>query len=220
MDEASDDRSELVIGALMEANGLSRREIRRMDLAQLRTADEMLRNFPRGWSDLEGQPLSNASYKARRLREAVGPSLRPTKYVVRRLIADLNQQEQVDEFKVAVEAKVQDPQLRLELSNLISEFAAEQQKTALEARSADANEKMRQAIHDAEMKERNWQRWKLMLDREPVAVLVGAVLLGILTLAIVGAMYSHTDIPEILASGFLLILGFFFGQAAGGGRTP
>ena len=33
------------------------------------------------------------------------------------------------------------------------------------------------------------------------------------------AMFSHTDVPEIVASGFLLILGFFFGQNSSRGGS-
>ncbi len=58
-----------------------------------------------------------------------------------------------------------------------------------------------------------------MLEREPAAVLVGGVLLVVISIALIVAMFAHTPVPEIVSSGFLLILGFFFGQnsSRGGG---
>lgn len=40
-----------------------------------------------------------------------------------------------------------------------------------------------------------------------------------LAAVLVVAMFVHTPVPEILASGFLLILGFFFGQNSTRGNS-
>ncbi|MGW4325434.1 hypothetical protein ACWEKR_06030 [Nocardia sp. NPDC004573] len=139
----------------------------------------------------------------------------------RRLVSErieqLSQQEQVEEFKDAVDAKVENPLVRRELVDLVAAFALrDQQTTDLEARAAaDAEIAARAAeLHRSEMRERKVRLWKSMLDREPVTVLIGSVLLVIMMVAVIVGMFSHTAVPEILSSAFLLILGFFFGQSA------
>ncbi|MFD9550107.1 hypothetical protein ACFWBG_22120 [Nocardia salmonicida] len=204
--------------ALFRKNGLNGSDLRKLSSPELHAALDLVSNFPDGWVAPDGTPLSESS-AFEVLKNDIPPRLDNINFFIRDLLAALEAKEQVAELQGAVKAKVQDPELRADLADLIADFAREQQQAALEAKSTEAAEKMRQAVHDAEIKERNWQRWKLMLDREPVAVLVGAVLLGVLTLALVVAMFVHTDVPEILSSGFLLILGFFFGQASGGGRV-
>lgn len=60
-------------------------------------------------------------------------------------------------------------------------------------------------------------RWS-PLHREPIAVLLGAILLVGFSAVMVIAMFTHTAVPEIVMNMILLILGFFFGQSAAGGR--
>ncbi|MEV0080923.1 hypothetical protein AB0H58_31310 [Nocardia neocaledoniensis] len=117
---------------------------------------------------------------------------------------------QMDEIQGAVEAKVSDAEVRQELSQLISHVADEQLKLA-RARQAE-DDSLSLELRKVDISARKWQIRKAMLEKEPAAVLVGGILLFILTCALIGAMFSHTDVPEIVASGFLLILGFFFGQ--------
>ncbi|MEU4311013.1 hypothetical protein [Nocardia sp. NPDC024068] len=61
-------------------------------------------------------------------------------------------------------------------------------------------------------------RWSA-LQREPIAVLLGAFLLVGFSAVMVIAMFTHTEVPEIVMNMILLILGFFFGQSAAGGRS-
>ncbi|MGY2036602.1 hypothetical protein ACW9HF_15075 [Nocardia gipuzkoensis] len=129
-------------------------------------------------------------------------------------LAYLQAQEQMAELKGAVEEKVSDPQVRQELSELVSEFGRQQQELAreLQAREDDAAKELRRL----EVQERKWRMRKSLLDREPAAVLIGALLLSGITLALIVGMFIHTPAPDILANAFLLILGFFFGQTTSG----
>ncbi|WP_194829606.1 hypothetical protein [Nocardia sp. XZ_19_231] len=122
----------------------------------------------------------------------------------------LKQQEQMAEIKDAVEEKVADPDVRRELSDLVAQIGRQQQVLAdrIQAQaSADADDLKRINF----MKQR-WEARKAMLEREPAAVLVGAILLLGIAVALIVAMFTNTTVPDIIASGFLLILGFFFGQ--------
>ncbi|WP_280392796.1 hypothetical protein [Nocardia wallacei] len=117
-------------------------------------------------------------------------------------------QQQIDSIEESVEAKVSDPELRRELSELVGQIRAQQQQQTTDIRAHDeAGELAR-----LEIMARRWEVRKAMLEREPAAVLVGGILLVGLAAALIVAMFIHTPVPEILANGFLLILGFFFGQ--------
>lgn len=136
------------------------------------------------------------------------------------MLSHLREQEQMAQLQEAVNEKVADPQVRQELSDLVAEFAKQQQQLArkLQAREDDAAKELR----NLEVQERKWRMRKSLLDREPAAVLIGAVLLSAITLALIIATFVHTPVPDILANAFLLILGFFFGQTTSGsrGRQP
>lgn len=141
----------------------------------------------------------------------------------KRLILDrirvLVPQEQLEEFLGTIEEKVKDPQVRQELSNLLSGYMVEQQRIAQEAEKV-AYSDLDLALHEVEIRERKWRMRKSLLEREPVAVLIGGLLLFLLTGSLVVGMFMKIQAPEILANAFLLILGFFFGQSASGGGKP
>lgn len=155
---------------------------------------------------LEDVPVSDAVRYMKQLRTSM----------VRR-IASLQRQEQMEEIKDAVEEKVVDPDIRRELSEMVERISQQQAELAAKVQAQDE-------IGVGEIKRLNImkQRWevrKAMLEREPAAVLVGAVLLILLAISLIVAMFIHTDVPEIVASGFLLILGFFFGQNSSRGGS-
>ncbi|MBU3063194.1 hypothetical protein KO481_16865 [Nocardia sp. NEAU-G5] len=123
--------------------------------------------------------------------------------------------EQMEEIREAVESKVDDPQARQELTDLLSKLTQQHEELAAQLREKEDDD-VALEIRKIEIQERRWKMRKSILDREPAAVLVGAVLLAVLTVALIFAMFFHTPVPEILSSAFLLILGFFFGQTASG----
>ena len=55
-----------------------------------------------------------------------------------------------------------------------------------------------------------WQSW---LARESVASIIGGVLLVLITIILLIAMFFKLTIPDIISNSFLVILGYFFGQA-------
>ncbi|WP_157224327.1 hypothetical protein [Nocardia paucivorans] len=122
----------------------------------------------------------------------------------------LQHREHMAAIEQAVEQKVDNPEVRRELSDLVTQIGRQQQELADSIRARAAAEAGDLARLDL-MKHR-WEVRRAMLDREPAAVLVGGVLLVGIAMALVVAMFTHTAVPEILSSGFLLILGFFFGQ--------
>ena len=69
-----------------------------------------------------------------------------------------------------------------------------------------------------ELKERKSAIYRSWLERESVASIIGALLLLSLGTALIISMFTHTIAPEIVTSSFLLILGYFFGQAGSSKR--
>ncbi|GAB3207903.1 hypothetical protein [Nocardia tengchongensis] len=132
--------------------------------------------------------------------------------------AELARQEQLAEIRGAVEEKVEDPSVRSELSDLVSRV--EQRQRDLDAKIQAQEDATAIEIRKLEVQERRWKMRKSLLEREPAAVLIGSLLLGVLTLALIIAMFIHTQVPEVLTSMVLLILGFFFGQTSGRGGRP
>ncbi len=79
-------------------------------------------------------------------------------------------------------------------------------KLALAELQARAEIDMRKAKTRSEI----WQSW---LARESVASIVGGSLLVLITIILLIAMFFKLAIPEIISNSFLVILGYFFGQA-------
>lgn len=135
-----------------------------------------------------------------------------------RRFAALQQQEQMTAIEEAVAQKVADPDARRELSDLLAAIRRQQQEPAWGVRTGEDLEVGELARLN--IIRRRWEVRKAMLEREPAAVLVGGLLLLGIAGALVVAMFTHTTVPEILSSGFLLILGFFFGQNSTRGGPP
>lgn len=65
----------------------------------------------------------------------------------------------------------------------------------------------------ADQYEKHWRVWKLLLERQSVATLLGAFLLVSMFLYISVAALGGVVVPSLVGNAFLLILGYFFGQA-------
>jgi len=126
-------------------------------------------------------------------------------------------EEHLDEVRAMVTEKVEDSAARDQLFEMLSGYAKEQRTLAEEVEKVERAE-VDAALRDIEIRERKWQMRRSLLEREPVAIVIGAVLLIVLTLVLALAMFTKVAVPEILSSAFLLILGFFFGQTTASTR--
>jgi hypothetical protein len=126
-------------------------------------------------------------------------------------------EEHLEGVRAVVTEKVEDPAARDQLFEILSEYANEQRKLTEEVEEVERAE-VDAAMRDIEIRERKWQMRRSLLEREPVAIVIGAVLLIVLTLALVLAMFTKIAVPEIFSTAFLLILGFFFGQTTASTR--
>jgi hypothetical protein len=71
------------------------------------------------------------------------------------------------------------------------------------------------AVQEREVavQERRSRMRRSWFERESIASIIGALLLLLLGITLIIAMFTGTTAPEIVTSAFLLILGYFFGQA-------
>jgi hypothetical protein len=60
--------------------------------------------------------------------------------------------------------------------------------------------------------------WQALLTKEWVATIVGSLILVLFAGSVVWAMFSHTQVTEIVSNAFLVLLGYFFGQTVARGE--
>jgi uncharacterized membrane protein len=63
-----------------------------------------------------------------------------------------------------------------------------------------------------ENREHKWEIYRSFIEREPMATIIGALILLALVAALIIGMFTHTAVPSVITNAFLLILGYFFGQ--------
>ena len=64
----------------------------------------------------------------------------------------------------------------------------------------------------AELFERRSRVWLSFIERESVATIIGSLLLVLLSCSLVTAMFIDVEPSDIINNGFLVLLGYFFGQ--------
>jgi hypothetical protein len=125
-----------------------------------------------------------------------------------------------DEARQSIESQVEQleaeearlDELRSESAALREEHAFERQLQAkefqLEAEERRADMASREKLAVADAKSRWWQT---RLSRDSIAAIVGGLLLIGFATAVIVAMFSDTEITDVVQNSFLLILGYFFG---------
>lgn len=149
------------------------------------------------------------------------PILLERKRLILERIAILKGNQKIENLKETLKG-AGDEEIRVEVDKQISELQAELKKWQEKAREAEqAQIKAQEAQQmefsklQAEIFERRSKVWLSFLQRESVATIVGAFLLVAITIAIIVANFMGVAVSQILSSAFLVILGYFFGQAVG-----
>jgi hypothetical protein len=132
--------------------------------------------------------------------------------IILKRIKELEIKENID--KIASEAKSDSEiELKHQLNKLLE--VVEKGQNLLQE-----NEQSRLAIQEEitrrrEEREDFRERWairKSFLERESVSTIIGALLLVLITGTQIIATFTHIVTPQILDNGFLVLLGYFFGQ--------
>ncbi|MFI6959650.1 hypothetical protein ACIBJI_40065 [Nocardia sp. NPDC050408] len=157
----------------------------------------------------------NADFSDPRARNLMGILFARRNLALAR-IAVLSQRTQIQEFKAVVDEKVEDSAVRQELTDKLTEISSRRTEPLAKRERAARRQleeyEARKRV-DLEQKKHTWALRLALLERDPAAVLIGGLLLVALTAALITGMFTHTEVPEIVSSAFLLILGFFFGQS-------
>lgn len=127
-------------------------------------------------------------------------------------IKELEVKENID--KIASEAKSDSEiELKQQLNKLIEviEKGQNQLQENEQSRMAIQEEITRRREEREAFRER-WAIWKSFLERESVSTMIGALLLILITGTQIIATFTHIGTPQILDNGFLVLLGYFFGQ--------
>lgn len=101
---------------------------------------------------------------------------------------------------------------KLELAKVASEtIQAEQAQVSKELLKED--EKIKYELSKINLFRERSKIWLSFIERESVATVIGAFLLIVITATQIIAIFTKVTTSEILNNSFLVILGYFFGQA-------
>ncbi len=208
--------------------GLTARQIEEQDLAQLESSLDKINGAitnPESFGQLrlkftaEAGPVIAMSGSDAHMTRGILPLLLERKAQILDRIRALRPEEQLSSLRADVADKVNDPEARDQLLNLIDERFEEEraaredldrEQAKVESQRIDAWE--REQRIQIEIRERRWAIYHSFVERESMASIVGAILLLALAVVLAVGMFTHTAPPDVIANAFLLVLGYFFGQ--------
>jgi hypothetical protein len=151
------------------------------------------------------------------------PILLERKRLILERISILKGEEKIEGLQALIQ-KVPDDQIRQKLEEEIVELKEtskqlrEQINEVKEIQEKKGQEELEELseleimVQKTELLERRSQVWLNFLERESVATIVGSILLVIIVISILVAMFLDIQTTEIVNNGFLVLLGYFFGQ--------
>ncbi|MFH8663207.1 hypothetical protein [Streptomyces afghaniensis] len=159
------------------------------------------------------------------------PFLLERKRLILERIKELRSEEKLGGLQDLIDRLAAGPErdaLKQQLAALEAEAAAarERERDAAQVDSAaqamvvegwqEAKDELKKIREEQLLKEEIAERkWNRRVSREPIATLVGAILLIALTTVFVVSMFLKIVPSTLLSNSFLIILGYFFGQSAG-----
>ena len=133
-------------------------------------------------------------------------------------ISLLKREEKIDSLRDVIQ-KVSDDSVRVKLESDLNNLETESRKLQEQSKEVEKSQIQEQLKAEAELArlrqdifEKRSKVWRSFLERESVATIIGSLLLVLITIAQLVAMFLKTPTTEIVNNGFLLILGYFFGQ--------
>lgn len=125
---------------------------------------------------------------------------------------------ELDQIQYVAESAIHDPVARQMVADQIqrAQHVVTKSSVTEDTRDTALEIGLQNVVQDLKER-RSKMRWSLV-QREPIAVLIGAFLLVGFSIVMVVAMFTDTQVPDLVMNLILLILGFFFGQSAAAGR--
>lgn len=211
--------------------GLSVSQINALDVVGLRNALERVNDaikHPEQFGVLNLKVTANVGVVVTKATQdahmAVGilPILLERKQLILDRLRDLSSSERVSNLQELV-GSIPDISLRSNLETQLASLEAESQRLRAEKAEVQAAQEeaslttvslIEQKRFELERLERRSAVWRAFLERESVATVLGAILLLALVITLIVAMFTKTTVPDLVSNAFLIILGYFFGQAS------
>lgn len=137
-------------------------------------------------------------------------------------IAELKGKETQESFKAVIETvnELPDDATRSLLISRIENLEVKTSNITETAKETVAVEQQRQRMQIQLEAEERRAKTRLrylerLLERESVATMLGSILLSIITLTLIIGMFAGKIETKIIENGFLVLLGYFFGQTTG-----
>ena len=213
-----------IFDSQLEKLNLSENQIIKQDLPELRESLSRINDaiaHPEGWGELYikytsiGVILAQSSSDCHRNKVGILPILLERKKLILERIKELSEKEKLENLEGLAEnlseGEAKDRFLK-EIEAIKNE--ASEYKRAIQditARETEATIKLEQQRIDS--LERKSKIWLSFLQRESAASIIGGIVLLMVTVALIGGMIFGAE-SQILSNGFLVILGYFFGQSS------
>jgi uncharacterized membrane protein len=207
--------------------GLAEDQIKKQDLQDLELSlqrvNEAIRN-PDSFGKMRlqmtaqsGSIVAKASTEAH-MELGIMPLLLERKQQVLERIRILRPEQQLSDIRQDISAQVDDPKVREDVIEIIDRKFAEERLAnekldREQAQLVQDQAREREERLKIEIRERRSAIYRSFLERESVASVVGAILLLTLGASLIVAMFIGTATSAVVTNAFLLILGYFFGQA-------
>ncbi len=212
----------------LEDLGLEKEQIERKTLKELEQSlivvEKALKN-PKlyGYVNFEigpdGEPISTPDGH---IRFSIEPFLLNRKRPIVERIKFLKGDESIETLRESA-GKITDDNIRKELIEKVENLKKETRRWEEKSREVDeastkeqsrTEEELAKLEKEAAIFERRSKIWRSFMERESVATTIGGVLMLIMSFALLSAMFFDIKTTEIVKSGYLVILGYFFGQAS------
>jgi hypothetical protein len=128
-------------------------------------------------------------------------------------------EEKMHTLRDFIAKRITDTETRREFENQLDALERNSQQISAESHALVQRqnlfvlEKERQILQ-MESLERRSKVWLSFLEKESASTLIGAIILILITTCLIVAMFLGRDTLQVLGNGFLVILGYFFGQAS------
>ena len=197
-------------------------QIREEEDRVARKYDATLELFNLTELQIRSQGLPELKNNLLRIEDIINRSSLATRHILigrKRLILDriqeLSSYEKIGSIQDLVE-KISDNNLKSKLSDELSalrEVSKKYQKEVSDITTRETEAKIKLEQHRIDGLERKSKIWLSFLQRESAASIIGGIVLLMLTVALIGGMIFGAE-SQILSNGFLVILGYFFGQSS------